>query len=243
MALYRSFPHSGPLPFSGADAGFGHCMSRRRPATVFLQKCARWHLPAVHLTRNPCESVPGVLSPCPPGTESLQKRSRCHFLPSTCHGIPAKAFQVSFSAFHLPRNSCKSVPGVIFCLPPATEFLQKRSRCHFLPSTWHGIPAKVFQVSFPAVHLLRNHHKSVPGGISCCPPGTASLPMFWRQFEQNTLYCHHDGRLSCIWKMEATEWKSPNGSNRIRHPRRRLQCSSTTLLRCGMTGEATAAGS
>ena len=198
MALYRSFPHSGPLPFSGADAGFGHCMSRRRPATVFLQKCARWHLPAVHLTRNPCESVPGVLSPCPPGTESLQKRSRWHL-----------------SAIHLPRNSRKSVPGVIFCLPPATEFLQKRSRCHFLPSTWHGIPAKVFQVSFPAVHLLRNHHKSVPGGISCCPPGTASLPMFWRQFEQNTLCCHHDGRLSCIWKMKATERKPQDESHEM----------------------------
>ena len=127
MALYRSFPHSGPLPFSGADAGFGHCMSRRRPATVFLQKCARWHLPAVHL----------------------------------------------------PRNSCKSVPGVIFCLPPATEFLQKRSRCHFLPSTWHGIPAKVFQVSFPAVHLLRNHHKSVPGDTF--------LPSTWHDVHADVL--------------------------------------------------------
>ena len=157
MALYRSFPHSGPLPFSGADAGFGHCMSRRRPATVFLQKCARWHLPAVHLTRNPCESVPGVLSPCPPGTESLQKRSRWHL-----------------SAIHLPRNSRKSVPGVIFCLPPATEFLQKRSRCHFLPSTCHGIPAKAFQVSFSAFHLARNSRESVPGVFPCRPPATES---------------------------------------------------------------------
>ena len=209
---------------------------------------SRCRLRPLYVPPSTCYGFPAkvcqVASPCrSPDTESLRKRSRCPFSLPTWHGIPAKAFQVSFSAVHLPRNSRKSVPGVIFCRSPATEFLQKRSRCHFLPSTWHGIPAKVFQVSFPAVHLLRNHHKSVPGGISCCPPGTASLPMFWRQFEQNTLCCHHDGRLSCIWKMEVTKWNLRNGSHRIRHPRRRLQCSSTTLLRCGMTGEATAAGS
>ncbi len=107
-----------------------------------------------------------------PATEFPQKRSRCHFLPSTCHGIPAKAFQVSFLPAHLTRNSCKSVPGVIFCLPPDTEFLQKRSRCHFLPSTCHGIPAKAFQVSFSAFHLARNSRESVPGVFPCRPPAT-----------------------------------------------------------------------
>ena len=39
--------------------------------------------------------------------------------------------------------------------PPATESLQNRVRCPFPPPTWHGIPAKACQVSFP-----------------CCPPGT-----------------------------------------------------------------------
>ena len=163
--------------------------------------------PASHLARNSCKSVPGVLFRCPPGTEFLQKCGRCHFLPSTWHGIPAKAFQVaspcfppgteflrkctrcpfplstwhgipakvyqvSFSVVHLARFSCESVPGVLSRLPPATESLQKCGRCHFLPSTCHGIPAKVFQVSFPAVHLPRNSCESVPGVLLCRPPAT-----------------------------------------------------------------------
>ena len=103
--------------------------------------------PAVDLLRFSCKSVPGGIS-----------------LPFTCHGIPAKAFQVSFSAFHLPRNSCKSVPGVIFCLPPGTEFPRKCSRCLSLPSTCYGITTKVCQVT-----------------LFCRPPGTTSMPMFWRQ--------------------------------------------------------------
>ena len=153
---------------------------------------SRCRLRPLYVPPSTCYSFPTkacqVASPCrSPDTESLQKRSRCHFLPSTWHGIPAKAFQVSFSAFHLARNSRESVPGVFPCRPPATESPQKCARC-----------------LIPAVHLPRFSRKSVPGGISCCPPGTASLPMFWRQFEQNTLCCHHDGRLSCIWKMETT---------------------------------------
>ena len=76
---------------------------------------------AVHLARNPRKSVPGGIS-----------------LPSTCHGISAKAFQVS-----LLRR------------PPATVSLQKRSRCHFLPPTWHGIPAKAWQVAPLIAHLPR----------------------------------------------------------------------------------------
>ena len=160
--------------------------SCRPPATVSLRKCSRWHLPAstwhgipakvfqvsfpaFHLARFSCESVPGVTSCRPPGTESPQKRSRCHFLPSTWHGILAKAFQVALLAFHLARFSCESVPGVTSCRPPGTEFLQKRSRWHFLPSTWHGIPAKACQVSFPASHLARYHCESVSGGISLPP--------------------------------------------------------------------------
>ena len=78
----------------------------------------------------------------------------CRHVP-TCHGFPAKAFQVSLPAVHLPRNPCKIVSGVTFCRPPGTVFPQKRSRCPFPPPTWHGIPAKACQVSFP-----------------CCPPGT-----------------------------------------------------------------------
>ena len=67
--------------------------SRRPPATESPRKCVRWHLPASYLPRNPCESVPGVSSRRPPATESPQKRSRCPFLPPTCHGFPANAFQ------------------------------------------------------------------------------------------------------------------------------------------------------
>ena len=91
-------------------------------------------------------------------------------LPSTWHGFPAKAFQVAFPASHLARFPRESVPGVFPRRPPGTVSLQKRSRCHFLPPTWHGIPAKVFQVSFPASHLARNSRESVPGVSS--PPST-----------------------------------------------------------------------
>ena len=162
-----------------------------------------------HMARNPCESVPGVSFRLPPGTESLRKRSRCPFLPSTCHGIPAKVFQVSLPAVHLARKSRESVSGVFPRCPPATVFprkcsrclfppstchgipakvfqvslpavhlprksLQKCTRCPFPPPTWHGIPAKVYQVSFPAAHLARNPRKSVSGSTSCLPPGTVS---------------------------------------------------------------------
>ena len=44
-------------------------------------------------------------------------------------------------AFHLPRNSCKSVSGSTSCRPPGTESPQKRSRCLSPPSTWHSVPA------------------------------------------------------------------------------------------------------
>ena len=108
------------------------------PVTVFPRKCSKWHLPAFHLARYSCESVPGSFFRCPPGTEFLQKCSRCLFLPSTWHGFPAKVFQVSFPAVHLARFSCKSVPGVSSCRPPGTEFLQKCSRCPFPLSTCHG---------------------------------------------------------------------------------------------------------
>ena len=113
-------------------------------------------LPASHLARNPRKSVAGVFLCLPPGTESPRKRSRCLSLPSTCHGIPAKACQVSFP-----------------CCPPGTESPQKRSRCHFLPSTWHGISAKAFQVSLSASHLARNSRESVAGSTSYRPPATA----------------------------------------------------------------------
>ena len=129
---------------------------------------------AVHLARYSRKSVPGVLLCFLPATESLRKCSRCLFPPSTCHGIPAKVFQVSLPAVHLPRNPCKSVPGVLSCLPPATEFPQKRSRCHLLPPTCYGFPAKVCQVSPSAVHLARYPRKSVPGVLFRLPPGTES---------------------------------------------------------------------
>ena len=122
----------------------------------------------------------------PPATESLRKRSRCPFLPSTWHGIPAKVYQVFFPAAHLARNPRKSVSGSTSCLPPGTVSPQKCTRCPFPPPTWHGIPAKAFQVSHPASHLPRNPCESVPGGrlrqvaLSCLPPASASPPMFWR---------------------------------------------------------------
>ena len=96
----------------------------------------------------------------PPGTEFPQKCSRCLSLPSTCHGFPAKVFQVSFSAVHLPRFSCESAK--VFqvaspCFPPGTVFPQKCSRWLFLSSTWHGNSAKAFQVAPLAVHLPQKH--------------------------------------------------------------------------------------
>ena len=108
-----------------------------------------------HLPRNPCKSVSGVPSRLPPATESLQKRSRCHLLPPTCYGFPAKVCQVSPSASHLLRFPRKSVSGVTFCRPPATESLRKCSRCLFPLPTCHGFPAKAFHVAPLAFHLLR----------------------------------------------------------------------------------------
>ena len=147
---------------------------------------------AVHLARNPRKSVPGGISlpsTChgisakafqvsllrrPPATVSLQKRSRCHFLPPTWHGIPAKAWQVAPLIAHLARNSRKSVPGSFSRRPPGTEFPRKCSRCPFLPPTWHGIPAKAWQVAPLIAHLARNSRKSVAGSTSYRPPGTVS---------------------------------------------------------------------
>ena len=149
--------------------------SRRPPATEFPQKRSRCHLLPPTCYGFPAKACQVSFPCCPPGTEIPQKRSRWHVPPSTWHGIPAKVFQVSLPAVHLPRNSRKSVPGVTFCLPPATVSPQKCVRCHLLPSTWHGIPAKVFQVSLPAVHLARNPRKSVPGVSFRLPSGTESL--------------------------------------------------------------------
>ena len=138
-------------------------------------------------------AVSGSTSCRPPATVSPRKRSRCLSLPSTWHGNPAKACQVSLPAVHLARFLCKSVsdgislpptwhglhgfsakacqvaplaahllrnpresvPGVPSRCPPATVFLRKCSRCLIPLPTWHGIPAKAFQVSHPAVHLPR----------------------------------------------------------------------------------------
>ena len=131
------------------------------PAKVFQVS-----FPASHLARFSRESVPGVLYCRPPGTVFLRECSRCPFLLPTWHGFPARVFQVSFSAAHLARFSCESVPGVLLCRSPGTVFLRKCSRCPFPPPTCHGIPAKACQVSFPAVHLARNPCESVPGDIS-----------------------------------------------------------------------------
>ena len=140
-------------PVSCEMSGVYRCRSRHR-----LPECHSMSLPIGN----------------PPGTESPRKRSRCPFLPSTWHGFPARVFQVSLPAVHLARNSRESVPGSTSCRPPATVSLRKCSRWHLPASTWHGIPAKAFQVSFPAVHLARNPRKSVPGVTSCRPPGTES---------------------------------------------------------------------
>ena len=150
-----------------------------------------------HLPRFSCESVPGVTSCRPPGTESPRKRVRCLSPPSTCHGIPAKVFQVSLPAVHLPRNPCESVPGVSFRLPPGSEIPQKCSRCPFLPPTWHGIPAKAFQVSHPAFHLPRKSRKSVSGVSFRRPPGTAiPLIMGCRGFSAGQISSFQHGACS-----------------------------------------------
>ena len=105
-----------PKPASAPEKGRGpHCGKDRRNAIVCP---CRW---GTHLARFSRESGPGGISLLP-----------------TWHGILAKAFQVSFPAFHLARNSCKSVSGVSSCHPPGTEFLRKCSRCPFLPPTCHG---------------------------------------------------------------------------------------------------------
>ena len=120
-----------PKPASAPEKGRGpQCGKDRRSATVCP---CRW---GTHLTQNSRESVPGVLSLLP-----------------TCHGIPAKVFQVSFSASHLPRFPRESVPGVSSRRPPATEPPRKRSRREtssgstFMPSTSHSIPADVLAVN------------------------------------------------------------------------------------------------
>ena len=120
-------------------------------------------------------SLPTCTDVSPPATVFLRKCSRCPFPPPTCHGFPARVFQVSHPAAHLARNPCESVAGVSSCRPPGTESLRKRGRCLLLPSTWHGISAKVFQVSFSASHLPRFSCKSVPGSTSCRPPATVFL--------------------------------------------------------------------
>ena len=190
VPLQVFFPASHlPLYSRKSVPGVSSC---RPPGTVSLRKCSRcpflpstWHgipakacqvsFTAVHLARNPRESVSGVLYCRPPGTEFPRKCSRCPLLPSTWHGIPAKVFQVSFTAVHLARFSCESVPGVLYCRPPGTEFPRKCSRCPLLPSTCHGFPVRVFQVFFPAFHLPRFPRESVAGVPSRCPPGTESL--------------------------------------------------------------------
>ena len=141
--IQRSKPASAPEKGRGPQCG-----KDRRSATVcpcrhvptchgFPAKVCQVSPSAVHLARYSRKSVPGVLLCFPPGTVSTQKCTRCPFPPPTWHGIPAKVYQVSFSASHLARYPCKIVPGVPFCLPPATVFPQKRSRCPHLLSTCH----------------------------------------------------------------------------------------------------------
>ena len=55
----------------------------------------------------------------------------------------------------VPRNPCKSVPGVSSCLPPGTEIPRKRVRC-----------------PFPASHLARKSRESVSGVLFRLPLGT-----------------------------------------------------------------------
>ena len=156
------------------------------PATETLQKCCRCLFPPSTWHGIPAKACQ-VSFPCrPPATETLRKCSRCPFLPSTWHGFPAKVFQVSFPAVHLARNSSESVPGVLSCRPPGTEFLRKCSRCPFLPSTWHGFPAKVFQVP-----LLR------------LPPGTAvPLIMGCRGFSAGQMSSFQHGACSRLHTRE-----------------------------------------
>ena len=118
---------------------------------------SRCRLRPLYVPPSTCYGFPAkvcqVASPCrSPDTESLRKRSRCPFSLPTWHGIPAKAFQVSFSAFHLARNSRESVPGVFPCRPPATESPQKCARC-----------------LIPAVHLPQRPCRCFGGSLNKTP--------------------------------------------------------------------------
>ena len=85
----------------------------------------------------------------PPATVFLRKRSRCLFPPPTCHGIPAKSCQVSFTAVHLARKSRESVPGVTSCRPPATAV-------HLITGCWG------FSVGHVAVFSMKRATISTP---------------------------------------------------------------------------------
>ena len=72
----------------------------------------------------------------------------CRHVP-TCHGFPAKAFQVSLPAVHLARNPCKSVPCSTSCLPPAAAV-------HLITGCWG------FSVGHVAVFSMKRATISTP---------------------------------------------------------------------------------
>ena len=148
-----------------AGIGYGRKTSRHR--ICITRTCLALQDLAVLLNENPLSS-PGKLSlPC----LSHPWFACFHFFARRKYELTTKSKRFSMIfifialsrpvsdkfAFHLARNPRESVSGVLSLL-----------------STWHGIPAKAFQVSLPAVHLARFSRESVPGGIS--------LPSTWHGF-------------------------------------------------------------
>ena len=160
------------IPTAGfPDASSHTCRNRIRTKNIKTQDlsykiCLALQDLAVLLNENPLSS-PGKLSlPC----LSHPWFACFHFFARRKYELTTKSKRFSMIfifialsrpvsdkfAFHLPRNLRESVPGA-----------------SSPPSTWHGIPVKVFQVAFLASHLARNSRKSVAGSTSYRPPATA----------------------------------------------------------------------
>ena len=159
------------IPTAGfPDASSRTCRNRIRTKNIKTQDlsykiCLALQDLAVLLNENPLSS-PGKLSlPC----LSHPWFACFHFFARRKYELTTKSKRFSMIfifialsrpvsdkfAVHLARNPRKSVAGVLLCLPPGTEFPRKCSRCPFLPPTWHGIPAKAWQVAPLIAHLPR----------------------------------------------------------------------------------------
>ena len=91
------------------------------PATEFPRQRSRCPFPAVHLARNPRESVSGGISRRPPGTESPRKRVRWH-LPAA---HLARQFLSSWDvgAFQQDKLVVCSMKRVAVCTSAAAKYM------------------------------------------------------------------------------------------------------------------------